>query len=57
MKHHALFFKKLRKMSQNLSSAAVVIGALRVNKKYLCFSPSADIVSKYNLRVVVLKRI
>ena len=25
-----LFFKKLGKMSQNLSSAAVVIGALRV---------------------------
>ena len=26
-----LFFKKLGKMSQNLSSAVVVIGALRVN--------------------------
>ena len=26
-------FSKLRKMSQNVSSAAVVIGALRVNKK------------------------
>ena len=26
-----LFFHKLGKMSQNLSSAAVVIGALRVN--------------------------
>ena len=26
-----IFFRKLRKMSQNLSSAAVVIGALRVN--------------------------
>ena len=25
------FFRKLAKMSQNLSSAAVVIGALRVN--------------------------
>ena len=31
MKYHALFFRKLGKMSQNLSSAAVVIGALRVN--------------------------
>ena len=28
---HALFFRKLEKMSQNLSSAAVVIGALSVN--------------------------
>ena len=26
-----IFFRKLEKMSQNLSSAAVVIGALRVN--------------------------
>ena len=26
-----IFFRKLGKMSQNLSSAAVVIGALRVN--------------------------
>ena len=35
MKYHALFFSKIEKdvflyMSQNLSSAAVVIGALRV---------------------------
>ena len=30
MKYHTLFFLKLGKMSQNLSSAAVVIGALRV---------------------------
>ena len=29
-KYHNLFFQKIRKMSQNLSSAAVVIGALRV---------------------------
>ena len=28
---YLIFFRKLRKMSQNLSSAAVVIGALRVN--------------------------
>ena len=31
MKYHTYFFRKLGKMSQNLSSAAVVIGALRVN--------------------------
>ena len=31
MKYHTLFFfKKIGKLSQNLSSAAVVIGALRV---------------------------
>ena len=36
MKYHALiFFKKLGKMSQNLSSAAVVIGTLRVNTVYM----------------------
>ena len=33
MKYHTLFFRKLGKMSQNLSSAAVVIGALRVSVK------------------------
>ena len=32
MKYHTLFFRKLEKMSQNLSSAAVVIGAYRVNR-------------------------
>ena len=31
MKHHALFFRKSGKISQNLSSGAVVMGALRVN--------------------------
>ena len=30
MKYHTLFFRKLGEMSENLSSAAVVIGALRV---------------------------
>ena len=35
MKYHTLFFFKLRKISKNLSSAAVVIGALRVKMK--CF--------------------
>ena len=29
MRHHTLFFRKLRKILQNLSSAEVVIGALR----------------------------
>ena len=31
MLFHALFFRKLEKMSKNLSAAAVVNGALRVN--------------------------
>ena len=31
IKRHTLFFRKFRKMSQTLSSGAVVIGALRVN--------------------------
>ena len=30
MKYHTLFFKRLGKMPQNLSSAAVVIGTLGV---------------------------
>ena len=33
MKYHALFLRKSGQISQNLSSAAVVIGALRVNKR------------------------
>ena len=32
-KYHTLFFRKLGKMSQNLSSAAVVIGALRAKAR------------------------
>ena len=32
MKYTHIFFRKLGKISQNLSSAAVAIGALRVNK-------------------------
>ena len=32
MKYHTLFFRKLGKMPENLSSAAVAIGALRVKK-------------------------
>ena len=36
MKYHAFYFPKLRKMSQNLLSAAVVIGPnLSVNMDYL----------------------
>ena len=31
---HVPFFQKSRKMSQNLSSAAVMIGAVRVNPLY-----------------------
>ena len=31
-----IFFKKNEKMSQNLSSAAVVIGALRAKKLFVC---------------------
>ena len=34
MKYHTLFFRKLGKMSQNLSSAEVVIGALRANMSF-----------------------
>ena len=33
---YLIFFQKLGKMSQNLSSAAVVIGALRVNDCFTC---------------------
>ena len=43
MKYHTLFFfKKYRKMSQNLSSAAVVIGTLRV--KYSCAAWNIDLI-------------
>ena len=35
MKYHTLFFSNYEKMSQNASSAAVVIGALRVKKQIL----------------------
>ena len=36
MQYHDLFFRKLGKMWQKLSSAAVVIGTLRVNCLPLC---------------------
>ena len=43
MNYHALFFfRKLGKMSQSLSSAAVIIGALRVS-----FEPVSS--NRYNL--------
>ena len=54
MKNHTLFFRKLGKMSENLSSAAVtvVIGALRVNQYKICsFSPPLQ--ALYNAVFVV----
>ena len=48
MKYHTLFFRKLGKMSQNVSSAAVVIGALMV-KDYHTF--------RCQIRVQLLKDI
>ena len=49
-KYHTLFFRKLEKKSQYLSSAAVVIGALRVDSPaflqssliYLYYTSSVD---------------
>ena len=37
MKYHTLFFSKIGKMSQNLSSAAVVIGPLRVKTGFTVY--------------------
>ena len=34
MKYHTLFFRKFGKMLKNLSSAAVVIGAIRVKRHH-----------------------
>ena len=39
---YIFFFSKLEKMSQNLSSAAVVIGALRVNLARVSTLPCYD---------------
>ena len=36
IKYHTLFFRELGKLLQTLSSAAVVIGALRVKQYYIC---------------------
>ena len=54
MKYHTLFFRKLGKMSQNLSCAAVVIGALRVKPVYALwnFLPYQLDESISNLKVV-----
>ena len=40
MKFHTIFFFKLGKMSQNLSSVAVVIGALRDNSSKIIWRKS-----------------
>ena len=42
-----LFFRKLGKMSKNLSSAAVVIGALRVNKILIFLSHMHKVTHEY----------
>ena len=42
MKYHTLFLLKIRKMLQNLSSATVVIGALRVNFKQMILILSSN---------------
>ena len=39
MKYYTLFFRNIGKMLQNLSSAAVVIGALRVKQENKLFLP------------------
>ena len=45
---YLIFFRKLRKMSQKLSSAAVVIGALRVKAARFRFADYQNyFVSKY----------
>ena len=46
MKYHTLFFHKLGKMSQNLLSAAVVNGALRV--KHLQYAYKILTISSLN---------
>ena len=51
MKYHILFFRKLRKISQNVSSAAVVIAALRVNF-VSCNSVSAYWITQKGLKAV-----
>ena len=55
VKYHTLFFRKLGKMSQNLSSAAVVIGALRVKVKSPTLSLSLSL-SKMILKLVILHK-
>ena len=43
MKYLTLFFRKLGKMFKNLSSATVVIGALRVNRMGVKIRPFSKI--------------
>ena len=43
MKYHTLLFSKILKDVENLLSAAVVIGALRVNNSESLCSPEASI--------------
>ena len=51
LKYHALFLSKLGKMSQNVSSAAVVIGALRVSEWFEnTIIHVNDILSKYTFQ-------
>ena len=51
MKYPTFFFRKLGKMSQNLSSAAVVIGALRV-KHMLWVLIEMVLLSTHNIYVL-----
>ena len=46
MKHHTLLFSKIEKVSQNLSSAAVVIGTLRVKNSIFSVSFGTGMVCK-----------
>ena len=52
LKYHALHFQKLGKMSQNLLSAAVVIGTLRVNSQFLYTGVFLNLVGYNNLGMV-----
>ena len=48
MKYHTLFLSKTRKDVANVSSAAVVIGALRVN------GTNSDIICQSTCRLIVV---
>ena len=50
--HTLFFFRKLGKMSQNLSSAAVVIDALRVNS-----FPADNLCKKFGLRCYFFEKV
>ena len=49
MKYHTLFFQKLGKVSQILSSAAVVIGALRVNHFHYVYLQTGTLANREHL--------